>query len=92
MQIFKTVVTDHPQDVAEQLAPAFGLPPEVMLGAPFFQIGTVEQITENIQAMRERWGISYVLFQTDGIVPMGPGGRSADRHLTSDVRSRSYLD
>ena len=22
--------------------------------------------------MRERWGISYILFQTDGIVPMAP--------------------
>jgi len=72
MQIFKTVVTDHPQDAAEQLAPAFGLPPEVMLDAPFFQIGTVDQITEDIQAMRERWSISYVLFQSDAIVPMGP--------------------
>jgi probable F420-dependent oxidoreductase len=72
LQVFKTVVTDDPQEAAEQLAPAFGLSPEVMLGAPFFQIGTVEQITENVQAMRERWGISYVLFQSDGVVPMGP--------------------
>jgi probable F420-dependent oxidoreductase len=72
LQVFKTVVTDEPQEAAEQLAPAFGLAPEVMLGAPFFQIGTVDQITDNIQAMRERWGISYVLFQADGIVPMGP--------------------
>ena len=72
VQIFKTVVTDHPQDVAEQLAPGFGLPPEVLLTAPFFQIGTVNQIAENIQAMRDRWGISYILFQSDGVVPMGP--------------------
>jgi probable F420-dependent oxidoreductase len=71
LQIFKTVVTDDPQAAAEQLGPAFGLPPDVMLDAPFFQIGSVEQITENLQAMRERWGITYVLFQTDGIVPMG---------------------
>lgn len=72
VQIFKTVVTDQPQEAAEQLAPAFGLPPDVVLNAPFFQLGSVEQITENIQEMRERWGVSYVLFQSDGIVPMGP--------------------
>jgi probable F420-dependent oxidoreductase len=72
MQIFKTVVTDHPDETAEQLAPAFGLAPEVLLDAPFFQIGTVDQITEDIQAMRDRWGISYVLFQSDAIAPMGP--------------------
>ena len=39
VQIFKTVVTDQPEEAAEQLAPAFGLPPDVMLNAPFFQIG-----------------------------------------------------
>ena len=72
VQIFKTVVTDQPEQVAEQLAPAFGLPPDVMLSAPFFQIGSLQQITEDLQAMRERWGISYILFQTDGVVPMAP--------------------
>ena len=72
MQIFKTVVTDRPHEVAEQLAPAFGLPPEVLLDAPFFQIGTVDQISEDIQAIRDRWGISYILFQSDAIGPMGP--------------------
>jgi probable F420-dependent oxidoreductase len=72
MQIFKTVVTDRPEETAEQLAPAFGLPPEVVLEAPFFQIGSVDQIADDIVGLRERWGISYVLFQADAIVPMGP--------------------
>ena len=44
----------------------------MLLSAPFFQIGTIDQITENIQAMRDRWGISYILFQSDGVVPTGP--------------------
>ena len=86
VQIFKTVVTDQPKEVAEQIAPAFGLPPDVMLNAPFFQIGSVEQITENIQEMRERWGISYVLFQTDGIVPDGARRVTARGDLTAAVR------
>ena len=72
LQVFVTAVTDDPQSVAEKLGPAFGLPPEVILAAPFYQVGTVEQITEDIQAIRERWGISYILFQADGTVPMGP--------------------
>ena len=50
--MFKTVVTDQPQDVAEQLSPAFGVPPEVLLNAPFFQIGSVEQITEKALGRR----------------------------------------
>ena len=44
----------------------------MILGAPFYQIGSVEQITEDIQAIRERWGISYILFQNDGTAPMAP--------------------
>ena len=72
VQVLKTVVTDQPRDVAEQLSPAFGVPPDVLLNAPFFQIGSVEQITENIIQMRERWGVSYVLFQSDGIQPLAP--------------------
>jgi probable F420-dependent oxidoreductase len=72
LQVFKTTVTDDPMAEAEKLSPAFGLPPEVLLAAPFYMLGSVEQITEDIQAIRERWGISYILFQSDGIEPMAP--------------------
>ncbi len=72
LQVFKTTVTDKPQEVAEQLSPVFGLPPEVLLAAPFYQIGSIEQITEDLLAIRERWGINYILFQSDGVEPMGP--------------------
>jgi probable F420-dependent oxidoreductase len=72
LQVFVTMVTDDPQAAAEKIAPAFGLPPEVILGAPFYQIGSVEQITEDILAIRERWGISNILFQNDGVVPVAP--------------------
>jgi probable F420-dependent oxidoreductase len=72
LQVFVTAVTDKPQEVAEKLGPTFGLPPEVILAAPFYQIGSVEKITEDLQAIRERWGINYILFQNDGAAPMGP--------------------
>jgi probable F420-dependent oxidoreductase len=72
LQVFVTAVTDDPHAVAEKLSGAFGLPPEVILAAPFYQVGSTEQITEDIQSVRERWGISNILFQTDGIVPMAP--------------------
>ena len=72
LQVFVTIVTDQPMEAAEKVSPVFGLPPEVILAAPFYQIGSVEQITEDIQAIRERWGISYILFQNDGTAPMAP--------------------
>ncbi len=72
LQVFVTVVTPDPTPVAENLSKAFGLPPEVVLQAPYFQIGTVEQIAENLQALRERWGINYIAFQQDATDAMAP--------------------
>jgi len=72
LQVFVTVVTNDPQGVAEKYAPAFGLPPEVVLTAPYFQIGSVEQIKENLIALRERWGINYIAFQQDATAAMEP--------------------
>lgn len=72
LQVFVTVVTDDPMAMAERLGPAFGLPSEVVLAAPYFQIGTVDQIVENLQALRERWGISYIAFRQDATAAMAP--------------------
>jgi probable F420-dependent oxidoreductase len=72
LQVFVTVVTDDPQSVAEKFAPAFGLTPEIFLTAPYFQVGSVAQITENLQGLRERWGINYIAFQADATDAMAP--------------------
>lgn len=72
LQVFVTVVTDEPEPVAEKLAPVFGLPPEVVLQAPYVQVGTVDQIAENLQGLRERWGINYIAFQQDATAAMAP--------------------
>jgi hypothetical protein len=72
LQVFVTVVTDDPQSAAEKLGATFGLPPEVVLGAPFYQVGSLQQITEDILGIRERWGITNILFQPDGVVPVAP--------------------
>jgi probable F420-dependent oxidoreductase len=72
LQLFRTLVTDDPEPAIAQLAGAFGLPPEVVASAPFFQIGSEQQITENLLAMRERWGISYIVCQNDGTAALAP--------------------
>jgi probable F420-dependent oxidoreductase len=72
LQVFVTVVTEDPMAVAEKLAPNFGLTPDLVLQAPYFQIGTVSQIKEDLQALRERWGISYIAFQGDATQAMAP--------------------
>jgi probable F420-dependent oxidoreductase len=72
MQIFVTVVTDDKAGTVEKYAPAFGLPPEVVANAPFFQIGSLDHIKENFEMIRERWGISYIVCQNDGAIPLAP--------------------
>jgi probable F420-dependent oxidoreductase len=72
LQVFATVVTDDPMSVAEKMAPMFGLPPEVVLQAPYFQIGSIEQIIENMNMLRDRWGITYIAFQQDATAAMAP--------------------
>jgi probable F420-dependent oxidoreductase len=72
LQIFVTVVTDDKMGTVEKFAPAFGLPPEVVANAPFFQIGSISEIKDNIVAMRERWGISYIVCQNDGTKALAP--------------------
>jgi probable F420-dependent oxidoreductase len=53
-------ITDHRQRMAEDLARRIGLTSEQVLDSVHFLVGTVEQITEDIQMWRERFGISYV--------------------------------
>jgi len=72
LQVFVTVVTDDRQAAAEKLAPALGLPPEVVLSAPYFQIGPLSLITDNLRELRERWGISYIAFQADATEAVAP--------------------
>ena len=72
MQVFVTAVTDDPAPIAENLSKAFGLPPEVVLQAPYFQLGTIDSIVENLQGLRERWGISYIGVSVDALDAMAP--------------------
>ena len=72
LQVFVTVVTDDRQAAAEKLAPALGLPPAVVLTAPYFQIGPLGLIADNLQELRDRWGISYIAFQQDATETVAP--------------------
>jgi probable F420-dependent oxidoreductase len=62
---FAAIVTDDRTGTAEMMAPLFGLPPEELETYPHACIGTVEQICESLQARRDRWDASYIVFQGD---------------------------
>ena len=48
-------------EVAEQMAPLFGLTPEEALEVPLGLVGTVEEICDTLQKRREEYGFNYVV-------------------------------
>jgi alkanesulfonate monooxygenase SsuD/methylene tetrahydromethanopterin reductase-like flavin-dependent oxidoreductase (luciferase family) len=43
-----------------------------VLGSPYFALGTVDQIVEQIEAARERWGFSYIQVGGEDIDAFAP--------------------
>ena len=59
------VVTDARREAAEELTRRWAqLTADEILQSPYVLIGTVDQMIEDLQRRRERWGISYyVIFE-----------------------------
>lgn len=56
----RVVVTDDRRAAAEELTSRWSrLSADEILQSPYVLIGTVEQMIEDLQARRQRWGISY---------------------------------
>ncbi|HEY5783920.1 MAG TPA: TIGR03621 family F420-dependent LLM class oxidoreductase [Microlunatus sp.] len=64
--IWRVVVTDHRRSTAEEIAHQRGMTAEQVLASPYFLIGSLASILEDVQALRERHGISYLtVFPSD---------------------------
>ena len=53
------MVTDTREQIAESMAPAFGLSVDEALDVPIVLLGTVDQLCEAVEARRARYGFSY---------------------------------
>lgn len=69
---FAAIVTDDRKGTAEMMAPLFGLPPEEVDSYPHACIGTIEEIADSLRERRERWDVSYIVFQGDTMEAMAP--------------------
>ena len=58
--VFVTQVTDDRLSVAAGIAQGFGTTAEALLDSPHTLIGSVEQLVDDLEARRARFGISYV--------------------------------
>lgn len=70
--IFVANVTDDRKAVAESIAAALGTEPREILEMPHFLIGTVEQLAEDLQARRERYGISFIVVPGEAAESLAP--------------------
>ena len=70
--VFVANVTDDRISVAEAMAAGLQSQPGEILQTPHFLIGTVEQIIEDLQARRERYGISYVIVPDEAAQSLAP--------------------
>jgi probable F420-dependent oxidoreductase len=70
--VFVVNVTEDRVSVAEAMAAGLQSEPGEVLQTPHFLIGTVEQIIEDLQARRERFGISYVIVPDEAAQSLAP--------------------
>jgi hypothetical protein len=57
----RVVVTDDRQSAVDEMATQLQLRPEQILASPSFLVGSLDAIVDQLQARRERLGISYVM-------------------------------
>ena len=65
-------VTDDRDVVAQAFAPRSGIDPRDLLEVPHFMIGTIDQIVEDLEQRRERYGISHVVVPGDAANDLAP--------------------
>jgi hypothetical protein len=65
------VIADDVGEVIERAVNRMGLDRETVMSSPFLLFGSVAQITERLQSIRERLGIShFVVREAAGFAPV----------------------
>jgi probable F420-dependent oxidoreductase len=72
VRVHAVVVTDDRQGMAELMAPALGISPAAALASPHALAGSPEEIAADLQARRDRWGISYLGVSIDALDALAP--------------------
>ena len=65
-------VVPNAAEVADSLAPMFGLTPIQLLATPIALMGTTDEITETLQAPTRIWGFSNIVVHEPEMEALGP--------------------
>ena len=71
-RIHMVLPSDDRTALIESMAPGFSLTPTEAAEMPHVLVGTVDQMCDDIQRWRGRWGISYVTWSADAVETMAP--------------------
>ena len=72
VRVHVAAITDDRDTLAAAMGPALGLSPEAALASPHALAGTVDQVVQQLDERRERWGISYIGLSADSLDEMAP--------------------
>lgn len=72
IRTFFVKVTDDRASVVAGIASMLSVPEQMIDESPFALIGSVQHVTEQLLARRERWGFSYTIVGGENIEEMAP--------------------
>jgi probable F420-dependent oxidoreductase len=72
MVVGDVVATDDRQAAAERLARQYGVTADEILDSPLVLIGTAEEMAEQLQERRERYGFSYIVVTEPNMEALAP--------------------
>jgi hypothetical protein len=66
MLLWKVTISDHRQASVDQVASEFSVTQEQVLASPYYPIGSIDSIVEQLLMLRERYGVShFTVFPAD---------------------------
>lgn len=71
-RIHLAMITDDREAVAAEMAPLLGISAEEALASPHALVGTVDQVVDEVQQWRDRWGFSYISINADVMEDFAP--------------------
>ena len=72
VRVFMVNVTDDRVKRMDSMSSAMGVPRAFMEESPFALIGTTDQMIDDLQQRRNKWGFSYIIVGAEDIEPFAP--------------------
>jgi len=71
-RIHLAMITNDRDAVAAEMAPLLGISAEEALASPHALVGSVDQVIDEVQQWRDRWGFSYISINAEAMDDFAP--------------------